>query len=530
MKRLLSILLAFTLVLALAACGSSGDSDKTSNPGTSQSGTSQPGNAGNSGDSASGSTLDVALTNSFAGASAIGRENPYRFATFSQVYEPLLCVVDGQYKSVLAESWEKIDDVTWKVKLFDGITDSEGNAFTADDVLWVLDMQKDNNHSMADYIEKGTAKKLDDLTVQLTLNTDSEGCFYLLATRMWFCTRKAYESSPDGMATMPIGTGPYKCAEYVEGSSSKLVKRDDYWKTEDLPEISVANFDTINISYLPEATQMSVAIDGGKVQFAGQVNMNISQDVDASDAQAIYMTNGTYNGMIFNMASDRIVSGNLALRQAICYALDCAGLANGAYAGHAVMMNTFGMDTASDFNKSWTTDISYDLDKAKDLLKEAGYPNGVDITLVSNNVGEDSIISELAQGYLAMAGINVNINFVEPATQSTVLAEGDWDIAWVGGMAVSDMSVFYSNIYKDAQKGESFYGVSDPKLVSVYSDYYAPGGKTAENLQALYEYTSENLTWFPMFHKQVLFALDQQYSDFVTHELYMNLPFLGTVS
>lgn len=530
MKRLLCILLALTMALALAACGSSGsnsNSGKPSDAGTSQQGSSD---SGNSGSAASSTTLDVALTNSFAGASAIGKENPYRFATFSQVYEPLLCIVNGEYKGVLAESWEKIDDVTWKIKLYDGITDSEGNAFTADDVLWVMDMQKENNCSVADYIEKGTGKKLDDLTVQITLNTDSEGCFYLLATRMWFCTQKAYESSSDGMATMPIGTGPYKCAEYVEGSSSKLVKRDDYWKTENIPEISVANFDTINISYLPEATQMSVAIDGGKVQFAGQVNMSISQDVDASDAQAIYMTNGTYNGMIFNMASDRIVSGNLTLRQAICYALDCAGLANGAYAGHAVMMNTFGMDTAIDFNKSWTTDISYNLDKAKDLLKEAGYPNGVDITLVSNNVGEDSIISELAQGYLSMAGINVNINFVEPATQSTVLAEGDWDIAWVGGMAVSDMSVFYSNIYKNAQKGESFFGVSDPELISLYSDYYAPGGKTAENLQALYEYTSENLTWFPMFHKQVLFALDKQYSDFVTHELYMNQPFLGTVS
>lgn len=517
MKKFLCTLLALSMVLALAACSGSTDGDKPSDAGTSQQGSSS-------------TTLDVALTNSFSGAFAIGKENPYRFATFSQVYESLLCIVDGEYKGVLAESWKKIDDVTWEIKLYDGVTDSEGNAFTADDVVWALDAQKANNCSMADYIETGAGKKIDDLTVQITLNTDSEGCFYLLATRMWFCTQEAYDASPDGMATAPVGTGPYACKEYVEGSSCTLVKRVDYWKSENIPEVSVANFDTINISYLTESTQMSVAIDSGKVQFAGQVNMSISQDVDDSDATAIYMTNGTYNGMIFNMASDRVVSDNLALRQAICYALDCAGLAEGAYSGHAVMMNTFGMDTAIDFDESWTTDISYDLDKAKELLAEAGYPNGLDITLVSNNVGEDALISELAQGYLSMAGINVIINFVEPATQSTVLAEGDWDIAWVGGMAVSDMSVFYSNIYKDAQKGESFYGVSDPELVSLYSDYYAPGGKTAENLQALYEYTNENLTWFPMFHKQVLFALDAQYSDFVSHELYMNHPFLGTVS
>lgn len=520
MKKIISMLLALVMVFALVACGEKNVDDK---PGTDKPGTDKPGTS-------QSTVLDVALTNSFAGASAIGKENPYRTCSFQQVYETLLCVVDGEYKGVLAESWKKLDDVTWEIKLYDGIKDSEGKAFTADDLIWALDTQKNNSASMADYVELGAGKKIDDLTVQIAMNTDSEGAFYLLATRLWMCTQESYEASSDGMATMPVGTGPYKCAEYVEGSSSKLVKRDDYWKTSNLPEVSVANYDTINISYLPEATQMSVAIDSGDVQFAGQVNMSISADVDAADVQAIYMTNGTYNGMIFNMADGRVVADNLALRKAICYALDCAGLAAGAYSGHAVMMNTFGMDTAIDFDKSWTTDISYNLDTAKKLLKEAGYENGVEITLVSNNVGEDALISELAQGYWAQAGIDVKINFVEPATQSTVLAEGDWDIAWVGGMAVADMSIYYSNIYKNAQKGVSFYGVDDPELIDLYSKYYAAGGKTAENLQALYEYTSENLTWFPMFHKQVLFALDNQYSDFVTHELYMNFPFLGTIS
>lgn len=523
MKKIVSILLALVMVFALVAC-SSGDSNKGNSTNT-------PDSGNNSGSEQTGgsSVLDVALTNSFAGASPMGKENPYRTATFNQVYETLLCVIDGEYKGVLAESWEKLDDTTWKIKLYDGIKDSEGNALTAADVAWVMDAQKEAGSNIA-YYELGGAKAVDELTVELTMNTDSDGCFYLIATRMFMCTKAAYDASSDSMATMPIGTGPYKCASYIEGSSCQLVKRDDYWQTGDLPEVSVANFDTINISYLTEATQMSVAIDSGDVQFAGQVNMSISQDVDAADVQAIYTTNGTYNGMIFNMGNGRVVSDNLALRKAICYALDCAGLAQGAYSGHAVMMNTFGMDTATDFDKSWTTDISYDLDKAKELLKEAGYEDGVTITLVSNNVGEDSLISELAQGYLSMAGINVEINFVEPATQSTVLAEGNWDIAWVGGMAVSDMVVFYTNIYKDAEKGQFFYFLSDPEFVALYSDYYAAGGKTAENLQALYEYTYENVTWFPMFHKQVLFALDNQYSSFVMHDLYMNTAFLGTIS
>lgn len=530
MKKLLCMLLALVMLFALAACGGQTNTPDPTKAPTDAKDPAAPGKTDDPTPSGEPAVLDVALTNAFSGAGAIGKENPYRFASFSQVYEALLCVVDGEYQGVLAESWKKLDDVTWEVKLSPNITDSKGNAFTADDLIWVLDMQKDNKCAVADYIDLGAGKKIDDQTVQITLNTDSEGAFYLLATRMWMCTKASYEASSDGMATMPVGTGPYVCTDYVEGSSATLAKRDDYWKTENIPAISVANYDTINISYLPEATQMSIAIDSGKVQFAGQVNMSISQDVDAADVQAIYMTNGTYNGMAFNMAKGRLVADNLALRKAVCYAIDCAGLATGAYSGHAVMMKTFGMDTATDFNSAWTTDISYDLDKAKELLKEAGYENGVSLTLVSNNVGEDALISELAQGYLSMAGIKLEINYVEPATQSTVLAEGNWDIAWVGGMAVSDMSIFYSNIYKNAQSGKSFYGLNDPELIELYQKYYAAGGKTAENLQALYEYTNENVTWFPMFHKQVLFALDNSYSTFRTHELYMNLPFLGTVA
>lgn len=529
-RRLLSILLALTMILALAACGG-GDAGGSGSGSGGSGGASQSGSAGGSGDSGSagGGTLEVALTNSFSGAFAIGQENPYRYSTFNQVYESLMCVVDGEYKGVLAESWEKLDDVTWQVKLYEGITDTEGNALTADDIVWALDAQKANNCSMAAYVDEGAGEKVDDLTVKITMNTDSEGSFYLLASRMWFCTQESYDASSDGMATMPIGTGPYKCAEYVEGSSTKLVKRDDYWKTENIPEMSVANFDTINISYLPEATQMSVAIDSGDVDFAGQVNMSISQDVDASDMQAIYMSNGTYNGVAFNMTG-RIVSDNLALREAICYAIDCAGLAAGAYSGHAEIMDFYGMPTAIDFDESWTTNISYDVDKAKEKLKEAGYENGVEITLVSNNVGEDALISELFQGYMSMAGIDVNINFVEPATQSTVLAEGDWDICWSGGLAISDMSIFYSNIYRDAQTGESRFFLTDPELIDLYTEFYAPGGKTEENLQALYEYTRDNITWFPKFNKQVLYALDTDYSSFFTHDLYMNLPVLGTIA
>ena len=189
MKKLLCMLLALVMLFALAACGGQTNTPDPTKAPTDAKDPATPGKTEDPTPSGEPAVLDVALTNAFSGAGAIGKENPYRFASFSQVYEALLCVVDGEYQGVLAESWKKLDDVTWEVKLFPNITDSKGNAFTADDLIWVLDMQKDNKCAVADYIDLGAGKKIDDQTVQITLNTDSEGAFYLLATRMWMCTK-----------------------------------------------------------------------------------------------------------------------------------------------------------------------------------------------------------------------------------------------------------------------------------------------------------------------------------------------------
>ncbi|MDR1062021.1 MAG: ABC transporter substrate-binding protein [Clostridiales bacterium] len=484
-------------------------------------------------DAPAGGTMKVALTNPFTGAAAINIANPYRYATFSQVYETLLAYQDGGYVGVLAKEWEKVGDYTWKVTLHDGITDSAGNPFTSSDVAFVMDSQWNVGHNLYVYYEVGSVSVIDGTTFELALNTDSVGAFYLIGSQMLMCSQAAYEGSPDNLATMPVGTGPYICTSYIEGSSCTLEKRDGYWKTGDLPKASVANPDVIEISYVPETVQMSMAIESGSAQVAGQVSMNVSKEVDALDGvTAKYISNGTYNGLGFNMKG-RAVSDNKAFREAIAYAIDPNGLIAGVYSGHATPMTGYGIPTASDYDPSWISSISYDPEKAKEKLAEAGYPggSGATVTLLSNNVGEDAIISELVQGYLAAVGITCEFDYVDPATQSARRAEGNWDLALVGGMGVLDMSLFWGNIYGlSGETGMSLYFHSDPALYAIYDKYKAAGGKTAENLQALYEYERDNVTWQPLFNKQVLYTLSDGYADIYLNDGYMALPYLGTAS
>lgn len=507
MKKVLSIILAAAMMISLVACGGGGTEEKNKDT----------------------SVLEVALTNSFTGASPINTANPYRMATFDQVYETLFEKDGDDYVGILAESWENKGGGTWDVVLFEGITDSEGNSFTSNDVAFVLDGLKEAGHVAANYYEAGCVSVTDDTHFSIQLNTDAEGAFYYVGCTAMMCTEAAYNSSEDHMATMAIGTGPYKCTSYREGSSCTLEKREDYWKTENIPAPSVANYEKIEISYVTEVTQMSIAVSSNTVQFAGQIDMSIADEVDAADGmETSYVSNGTFNGLEFNMYG-REVSENKALREAICYAIDVQGLIDGVYGGHAEEMMTYGVDTATDFNENWTKKVQYDAEKAKEKLKEAGFNDGTTITMLANNVGEDSKLAELIQGYLAAVDIECELDYVDPATQLSKIAEGNWDIVLLGGASVVDMSIFWGYLYSKEANGMSRYFHNDPALYEIYDAYVATGGKTEENLQKLYEYESENLTWYPLFEKEVLFATSDGYGDIFLKESYMAMPYLGTL-
>lgn len=537
LKKILSLILALAMVLSLAACGGSSGGDTEKEPaddgGAAAAESSDTGDAAEPAESSEAvdtSVLRVALTNPFTGASAIHTADPYYYSTLNQVYETLLCYAGGQYYGILAESWEQTEPGVWAIKLYDGITDSEGNPLTAEDVAWALNAQKEVGYDEAKYYDYDAVEVVDDTNLVFTLNTDSEGAFYTVATKIFLCTQEAYDASPDQLATQPVGTGPYVVTSLTEGSSCTLTKRADYWQTGEVAPSMVANYDTIEISFVPEATQMDITIESGDVQFAGQVDMSIANSADAVESMTSnYISNGTYNGLSFNMNND-LVGSNKALREAVCYAIDPQGLIDGVYAGHATLMNFYGMSTAIDYDSSWTCPISYDPEMAKTKLAEAGYPDGVTLTLLANNVGEDAQIAELIQGYLSMVGINVEFDYVDPATQTARRAEGNWDICLAGGMGVADMFLFYANIYARESTGMSKYFHNDEALYSIYDVFAAAGGKTAENLQGLYEYESSNITWFPMFNKQVLYVIDNNYGGILYNDLYMSLPYLGTLA
>lgn len=529
-KKLLGIILAASMVMgSLTACGGASPDNAEATPAAEEAAKGEDGAAQADTAAAGGGTLNVALTNPFTGASAINIANPYRFATLSQVYESLLSLNDNEYEGILLKEWKQTTPGVWELTLNEGITDSEGNPFTSDDVKWALNAQKESGNDLGRYYNADCIEVVDDTHMIMTLETDSEGVFYLLGTQLLLCTEEAYTNSEDNLATMPIGTGPYLCTNYVEGSSCTLEKRSDYWRSGDLPKASQAYYDKIEISYVPEATQMSIAIESGDIDLAGQVNMSISGDADnAAGMKTAYMTNGTYNGLSFNNYG-RPISENLALREAVCLAIDNNGLIQSVYQGHAKEMSAYGMDTAADYDASRTCGLGYDPEAAKAKLEEAGYADGVELVLLANNVGEDSQIAELIQGYLAAVGITVTMDYVDPATQEARIAEGNWDLCLSGGIGVLDMSLFWGNLYSKKENGMSKYFHNDPALYEIFDNYYAVGGKTDENRQALYEYETEHVTWYPMFNKEILYVYKDQYSGLVVNDAYMSLPYLGTL-
>ena len=143
---------------------------------------------------------------------------------------------------------------------------------------------------------------------------------------------------------------------------------------------------------------------------------------------------------------------------------------------------------------------------------------------------EDAQMAELIQGYLAGIGLTVTMDYVDPATLNSRIAEGNWDINLAGGSGALDMSLFWGNLYRKNDSGMSKYFHNDEALYNIFDAFNAIGGKTDENNQALYEYEAENVTWYPMFNKEVLYVYNSEYTNLVVNDAYMSLPYLGTLN
>lgn len=420
-KRVLCLALALIMCLSMAACG----------------GSSAPAASGNSGSAAPASTggdpnykkVVIAYSSDPGNYLPFGATNSVRSTVQVYFYESLFSNYGegGTMVPVLAKTKEVLSDGVYRITIHDNIYDTAGNHITADDVVFCFETSIANGERTTFLGELAEVKKVDDYTIDFTFENEQLGSFENAMFVTSIVSKKAYEESATGFSSDPIGTGPYYIADWQVGSSITLKKNENYWGKDGLVGFECQNCDEIVIKFIAEPAQATIEMETGNVDWAYNIS---TKDSDTFlDRKGFTVESYPFvqtRTLAFN-CDPSCVFADVRLRQAVAYAIDAAAIVQGVYDGKGGVSTTLAIPEPEggysvDFVDSWKNSIPYEynLEKAKELMAEAGYPNGgLHVKLMTKDMDEYRTTCQVIQAYLSQIGIDVEILSYENALYQT---------------------------------------------------------------------------------------------------------------
>lgn len=418
-KRLIAAAAAVTAVtLALAGCSGSGTASDSQDAG---------GSAGPA-DLKIGNFLDV--TSWDPGNADIGFDGPY----LSAVYDALVAVdKDGKPVPSLATSITVADDdLSIDMDIPTGLTFSDGEALDVDAVVASLEHMKEGPRSGEAYVNVEGFEAVDEDTVRINLSERDDSLLYLMGIgRSYVMSPAAIEAGT--LATTPVGSGPYLLDQStsVAGSEYHFTKVADHW------DADTYGFDSVTIYPMVDATARQNAM------LSGQINVNYGDenDLDAAKQQGwnIAQRVSGWVGLQFvdHTGAKLEPLGKVEVRQALNYAFDGASILQAVNAGAGEVTNqVFPAD--GDVNDPALADTyAYNVDKAKKLLADAGYPDGFDVTMPMSPVF--AMWQPVAEQALADIGVRVTWDNMQQPDYQTSAASYPMYIAFLAmdGSAVA---------------------------------------------------------------------------------------------
>ncbi|WP_158600640.1 ABC transporter substrate-binding protein [Tessaracoccus antarcticus] len=320
------------------------------------------------------------------------------------IYDPLLRkTADSSIEGNLATEYSYNDDLTeLTLKLRDDVTFSDGEKFDGAAVKVNLEARKKGAGSASEAAKVITDVAVEDpTTVKLMLSEPSPGLLSGLATYLGFMVSPKTLSQGD-IETAPVGSGPYILDSSDSGVEYTFTSREDYWNREAFP------FDSVVIRPYEDFTARYNALSTGQIQFMyGTSDMVPQAETDGLTVQSVP---GEWQGIILQDRGGEALKalGDVRVRQAINYALDREAILKTHYSGR-------GQVTTQTFNpasQAWVEELNkrypYDPEKAKQLLADAGYPDGFTLT-TSYSEGFMTPLVPIVQQYLSDVGITMDL-------------------------------------------------------------------------------------------------------------------------
>ncbi|MDP2791665.1 MAG: ABC transporter substrate-binding protein [Rectinemataceae bacterium] len=333
---------------------------------------------------------------------------------------------------------EKGDTVPWLAESFstdavaktvtfilrNGIKFQDGTTFDADAVKWNIEQYvAAKRNETAAIIE---IKVIDPKTVRITLKDWNSGFLPLFGYYIRFISPTAFKANgKEWCYSHPVGTGPFMLDKWEMNVSVAYKRNPNYW------EKGLPLLDGIQMFIMEDPMTISSALRAGEIDIWREVNnIDIADELIKSGEFNIVLHKNGIGAVGTGLIPDCTTPGSpwkdVKVRKAMCYAIDEKMLAKTFGKGYYVTTNQWGSPEAITFNKD-VVGYPYNPEKAKQLLKEAGLPNGFKTKLFSP-IGSKDMFTAI-QSYLAAVGINAELIIVdEPKNQSLYFS------TWEGGL------------------------------------------------------------------------------------------------
>ncbi|MBK1657066.1 ABC transporter substrate-binding protein [Paracraurococcus ruber] len=417
-----------------------------------------------------------------------------------------------ELKPLLATEWRWLDPKQIEFTLRRGVTFHDGSAFTADDVVYTLNLVSSADSRVATPSNTNWiagCEKLDDFKVRVTLKQPTPAALeYFALVIPIYPAAYRQRVGADGYARAPVGAGPYRITRFDAGAAVEYERYENYWQGSPKGRPAIRR---LSVRFVPDATTEMTELLSGRADWIWNVNPDQFEQINRLPTVQAVRQESMRIGYLSIDAAGRSGAGNpltnLKVRQAIWHAIDRETIANRLITGGSRVPpapcypSQFGCDAGA------ATLYPYDPARAKALLAEAGFPNGFETEMVSYVLPQ---WTAAVQNYLGAVGIRARVSQIQVAAAVQRAWEGRNPLylgSW-GSYSINDVSAVLPVMFGGG--GDDY--TRDPEMQALVAE----GGSSNDEAVRKRAYSAairratENAYWLPLHTYVTIYGYSRQ--------------------
>lgn len=435
-----------------------------------------------------------------------------------QIYEPLVDI-DNEGKVIegagLAEKAERIDDVTYHFELKKGVKFHNGEELKAEDVEFSMKRAQASanvSHIFGD-IDTDSFKIIDDYTIEFKLKAPNSPFMASLAHSGGYIVNKKFveEAGDDFGTTKVCGTGPFKFVSWTQNDRIVLERFDDYHGEK-------AALKGMEFLPMPEPSSRLLALEAGDVDVAQEIApLDVKKVEENPD---LVMARGLENTTQYlGMNNENEYFKDKRVRQAFAYVIDMPKIVEAVCSGVGqVATGPMGPSIKYTLAKELKPH-EINVEKAKELMKEAGYEKGFTITLSTNEKKERVDMAQIIKEDLKAINVDVNIEILEWSTYLDKLTNGEcelFEIGWAPAVPDPDMALWSPLNSSNIGNGANFARYNNPEIDKLLEKgrELEDGDERADVYKQVQEIINDECPWIYQYNNEATIGLSKNVQNF----------------